>query len=108
MDVISLVTGAIALLLFLWAGAIIMMWAFRPFASPALFVRALACVGIAIVCALAGMTTLNGDVHFRVSQIVYLIVGIGAIAAGAHQSQRLFTDRYVDLGRRDAARRKRR
>lgn len=108
MDAISLVTGAIALLLFVWVGAIFMMWAFRPFASPMLFVRALACVGVAIVCVLAGMTPLNGEVPFHVSQIVYLIAGIGAVAVGAHQSYKLFRERHVHLSRRGAPRRRNR
>lgn len=108
MDVYSLVTGAIALALLFWAGAIVFVWAVRPVAKPALFIRALACVGIAIVCLLAGMSTLNEGSNFRLSQIVYVIVGVFGLAGASHQSYRLFTERQMDIGRRDHSRRPRR
>jgi hypothetical protein len=100
MNVFSLLTGALLFALFIWAGILFVVWAYRPAAAPTHFLCALACVGICIVCVLAGMSTLNGEGAAFVSQAVYLVVGLGALLGGAHQSFKLYQARHFTMDSR--------
>ncbi len=94
---------SVAILIFLvfsvlWAVTIIFLWATRPIASVSLFVRALAYVGVVIVCALAGMSTASeAGGNIPAWRIVFAGGGLLAAAAAAHQTYRLMTERKFDF-----------
>ena len=99
MDVYTITAGATTVILLLWSLALILAWALRPVASPTLFLRALACVGIVIVCVLAGMSSFLEANDNIASRVVFAVVGLGGLVGAVHQSYRLFTERDIDLRR---------
>ena len=93
-----LATFIFLLLMVIWAGALIFLWATRPVASPMLFLRAFACVGAVIVCALAGLSTLNeANADTPMWRVVWGIAGLTAAGVAAHQTQALLKSRDYDL-----------